>query len=115
MKHILVADDDTCVAALIARALPDYRVTIAHNGIEALALANTLPTCDLLITDYLMPSLLGDELTGRLRQSRPALKTLMITGHGAFIDTDSCPTDAQLSKPLHVRALRQVVDSLIGH
>ncbi len=115
MKHILIADDDRSMANLIARALPDCSVTVAHNGLEALALASSLPSCDLLITDDLMSTLMGDELTGRLRESRPALKTLLITGHGALVDADACPTDALLSKPLHIAELRQTITSLIGH
>jgi CheY-like chemotaxis protein len=115
MKRILLADDDTSVHRLVARALPEYSVTVTHNGLEALALASALPSCDLLITDYLMPALMGDELAGRLRSSRPGLKTLMITGHGDFIGADACQTDARLSKPLQIHELRQTVSRLIGH
>ena len=114
MKNVLIADDDLSVLALIARALPEYRIIAARNGFEALALASQLADCDLLITDYLMPMMTGDELAGRLRAARPTVKTLLVTGHTAFVDTRSCGTDAHLSKPFRPGELREAVASLIG-
>ncbi len=67
VKRILVLDDDALTLAVIERALPDYRVTVAPDGDTALVLASQLGTIDLVITDYLMPSMTGDELIGRLR------------------------------------------------
>jgi CheY-like chemotaxis protein len=114
MKSVLIADDDLSVLALIARALPEYRITTARNGFEALALASQLPDCDLLITDYLMPKMTGDELAGRLRAARPTVKTLLVTGHTAFVDAKDCGTDAHLAKPFRLAELRKAVASLIG-
>jgi DNA-binding NarL/FixJ family response regulator len=44
---------------------------------------------DLLITDYLMPDGTGEELITRLRETHPALKVLILTGHGARLMRDS--------------------------
>lgn len=114
MKHILVADDDAAVRNLIARVLPEYRITMAHDGVEALVLALGIDDCDLLITDYLMPEMTGDEVVGRVREKRPALKTLMLTGHYAFAGVLACEPDAHLPKPVAVAALRATVSQLIG-
>jgi two-component system response regulator YesN len=114
VKHVLVVDDDVAVANTVAAALCDYRVTIAHNGDEALALAAHLPPCVLLITDYLMPTMAGDELAGRMQERQPAIKTLLLTGYGAFIDVDASVVDAQLAKPFEFGVLRQTVADLIG-
>ena len=114
MKSVLIADDDISVLALMARALPGYRITTARNGFEALTLASKLPDCDLLITDYLMPMMTGDELAGRLRAAHPAVKTLLVTSHTAFVDTKECGTDAHLAKPFCRAELREAVASLIG-
>jgi hypothetical protein len=35
MKSVLIADDDISVLALMARALPEYRITTARNGFES--------------------------------------------------------------------------------
>jgi CheY-like chemotaxis protein len=114
MKSILVADDNVSLAAIIARALSDYRVTTAHNGLEALAIGASLPSCDLLITDYLMPALTGDEVANRLRAHHPNLKTLMVSGHYQMINIEDCGTDAVMAKPLQLSALRETVSELIG-
>ena len=114
MKNILVADDNVSLARLIARALAGYRVTTAHNGLEALALGASLPSCDLLIADYLMPALRGDQVADRLRAHHPHLKTLLVSGHDLMVDMRTCGPDAVMAKPLHFGALRRTVTSLIG-
>jgi CheY-like chemotaxis protein len=88
VKHILVVDDDALVLAVVERALPEYRVTVAPDGDTALTLASQLGTIDLVITDYLMPSMTGDEVIGRLRELRPGLKALVMTGHGDILSRD---------------------------
>ena len=114
MKHILVADDNTAMTALVERALPGYHVTVAHNGLEALVLARTLEHCDLLITDYLMPLLNGEQVAARLRAERPSVKTLLMTGFGPIVRPSADATDLQLPKPFAPRALREKVEALIG-
>jgi CheY-like chemotaxis protein len=114
MKTILVADDNVALAATIARALPGYRVATAHNGLEAVALGASLPTCDLLITDYLMPAFTGDQVAGRLRQHHPNLKTLIVSGHCGVVNMDACGSDLVLTKPLNLGKLRAAVAHLIG-
>jgi CheY-like chemotaxis protein len=114
MKHILVADDNIAMAALVANSLPGYKVTTAHNGLEALVLAKTLPNCDLVIADYVMPALTGAQLATRLRLERPSVKMLLMTGHGAQVDADDADSDDRLAKPFHVADLREKVAKLIG-
>jgi CheY-like chemotaxis protein len=114
MKQILIAEDDIPMAALIRRILPDYKVSTTHNGLEALAVGAGLPTCDLLITDYLMPGLTGDQLVGRLRRQHPHVKTLMLSAFGDLVDVHSCSPDDTLAKPFNAAALRERVSQLIG-
>jgi CheY-like chemotaxis protein len=114
MKNILVVDDDLSVLSLMARALEGYNVTVARHGLEAVALATTLPNLDLLITDYLMPAMAGDELAGRLRTTHPSLKTLLVTAHGAFVDAEICGTDGFLKKPFRCADLRDAVTRVLG-
>jgi CheY-like chemotaxis protein len=115
VKHILVVDDDALVLELIARALPEYRVTAAHDGDTALALAAHVGRIDLVITDYLMPSMTGDELIGRLRELRPDMKSLIVTGHGEILSRDDpgwWSSQAHITKPFEVAALREAVARL---
>jgi two-component system cell cycle sensor histidine kinase/response regulator CckA len=116
VKRILLVDDDGLMLTLMSKALPDFDVTIARDGEEAFAIASQL-RIDLLITDYLMPSMMGDELIGRLRERRPDLKVLVVTGHGGVL-ADEDPiwwqSEAHLTKPFRVDALREAVIRLIG-
>ena len=117
MKHILVVDDDVLLSALIQRTLHDCNVMIAPDGQTALALATPGQPLDLLITDYLMPSMTGDELLARLRARRPNLKALIITGHAETLARelpDWWAREAHLAKPFTVDALRGAVDRLVG-
>lgn len=117
MKHILVVDDDALMLSLITRALPDFALTLAHDGQEALAIVGQGARIDLVITDYLMPSMMGDELVGRLREQRPDLKSLLVTGHGPILereDPEWWNAQAHLSKPFRIDALREAVINLIG-
>jgi CheY-like chemotaxis protein len=114
MKRILVVEDNVGVGNVIAACLASYDVTVTHNGPEALARASQLSACDLLITDYLMPSIPGDEVARRLRLLHPAAKTMLLTGFGENITVDRSAVDVQLAKPFAPDALRDTVKHLIG-
>jgi CheY-like chemotaxis protein len=115
VKRILLVDDDTSVLQMLARALTSYELTTARDGQEALAVANGRPL-DLLITDYLMPQMTGDELIARMRERHPDLKALVITGHGDVLDRESpgwWREVAHLAKPFRIQALRDAVETLL--
>lgn len=117
MKHILVVDDDRTVLDLVGRALSDYRVTFGRDPDEALSAAARLSSLDLLITDYLMPSMTGEELIGRLRANWPGLQVLILTGHAALLDQENpswWANEAHLAKPASLSDLRATVAMLIG-
>jgi len=117
LKRILVVDDDALTLQVIARALEGYEVTVARDGDEALRLAAPGSRIDLLITDYLMPTMMGDELLGRIRERRPSLKTLVITGHSEILERELSEWwtgQPHLTKPFTIAALRDTVTRLIG-
>jgi CheY-like chemotaxis protein len=115
-RRILVVDDDSSVLQMLTRALDQYELTVARDGVEALALSHAQPALDLLITDYLMPEMTGDELIARMREQRPHLKALVITGHGDLLDRESPDwwrVEEHLTKPFRVQALRDAVARLL--
>ncbi|PYQ84618.1 MAG: hypothetical protein DMG02_30540 [Acidobacteria bacterium] len=117
VKHILVVDDDALMLSVIGRALQDYEVTLARDGDEALRVTAPGMRLDLLITDYLMPAMMGDELLGRMRERRPSLKALVISGHGGLLERempDWWRAQPHLEKPFAISALRDLVVRLIG-
>ena len=59
-----------------------YKVLEACDGMEALALYRTLDTpVDLLLTDIVMPRMSGRELSDRLRELKPDLKVIFMSGY----------------------------------
>ena len=116
-KHVVVVDDDTLTLNLVERTLSDYRVSTARDGAEALAILSTSDPVHLLLTDYLMPVMTGEELVKRARVQRPELPVLIMTGHGnavAVADPVWWAAERHLSKPFRLEVLRAAVESLIG-
>jgi len=117
MKHILIVDDDMGILSLVAKVLADYELLVACCGEDALAAASRAGRLDLLVTDYLMPSMQGDELIGRLREAQPDLKVLILTGHVETLDAANLSwwdAERRLAKPFGATALRNAVIDLIG-
>jgi len=115
MKRILIVDDDAAVLEVLTRALSSlYDVSAAHDGPEALNLAGQQPV-DLVITDYLMPIMTGDELIVRFREVQPEAKVLMITGHGDLLDREGPEWWREvrhLGKPFRIQVLRETVAAM---
>jgi two-component system cell cycle sensor histidine kinase/response regulator CckA len=117
MKTILVVDDDSAVLEVVGRALEGYRVWLARDPDEGMQMAASLPTLELLVTDFMMPSMTGDELIGWLRAERPGLKVLILTGHSDLLDRENpswWTQEAHLPKPVELARLRAKVAELIG-
>jgi PAS domain S-box-containing protein len=84
-QTILVVDDDDNVRAVARDVLREngYRVLEARTGEEADQLAaGYAGSIRLVITDVIMPGMNGPDLVVRLRQSRPELRTLFMSGYG---------------------------------
>jgi CheY-like chemotaxis protein len=115
MKNILVVDDNIGLANVIAATLSAYQVTVTHNAAEALVRATMLPSCDLLITDYVMPGMDGDSLASRLREIHPGARTLLVSGFGDYVTLNNPGAlDFRLNKPFSPLELRETVSALIG-
>jgi len=114
-KHILLVEDDPGALESIKLLLHIDRhiVTEANNGREALdRLAEQ--RFDLVILDYFMPGMRGDELAVALKAIAPGLPILMITAYLEKLGDADKPVDAVLAKPFAVDELRQTVAKLLG-
>ncbi len=83
-ETILVAEDNSMVRTLLGRLLPGlgYRTIMASSAAESIDLAmNRREAIDLLLTDVVMPDLNGRELLERVRQYRPHIKVLFMSGY----------------------------------
>jgi PAS domain S-box-containing protein len=81
---VLLVEDERPVRAVSQRVLEHegYTVLTAEDGFEALAIAETYSgTIDLLVTDVVLPGLDGRALNARLRERRPGIRVLYMTGY----------------------------------
>jgi two-component system cell cycle sensor histidine kinase/response regulator CckA len=119
-ETILVVEDNDMVRRLTQSLLQmqGYKVLAASNGQEALSAAEAgAAPIDLLLADVVMPDMNGPDLAVKLREKRPTLKVLFMSGysdnaveqHGVLeVDTDF------IQKPFSVGGLaaklREVLD-----
>jgi len=108
--NILLVEDDPAVRQSIKLLLSidRHKVTEAANGHEALQLF-TGSRYDFVITDYLMPGMLGDELAQNIKAIAPAQPVLMVTAYLEKLVDAGKPADAVLGKPLSIDDLRRAM------
>lgn len=85
-ETVLVAEDEDVVRLMIAESLErrGYRVLTACDGRDALAVANRFGgRIDLLLTDVAMPEMNGVLLARALRESRPEMRVMYMSGSPA--------------------------------
>jgi len=114
VKRILLVDDEGFVRETVRLLLGQigYRVVEANNGAEALGLF-VRGHFDLVMTDYEMPFLKGNELATRIRRLAPRQPILMMTGFGYRASEDN-PVDAVITKPLDFERLRTLMEDLLS-
>jgi len=80
---VLVVDDDESFRSLVADRLSrtGHRVAAAAGGEAALGL---LREVDVAVVDLLMPGMDGLTLLKKIRESRPEVAVVMLTGHGTI-------------------------------
>ncbi|MGI9592245.1 MAG: ATP-binding protein, partial [Myxococcota bacterium] len=82
--HVLVVDDEESVRRVARRLLEraGHRVSEACNGQEAIRLCTESDDPpDLVLTDWVMPRMGGEELALRLRGLRPEIRLVFMSGY----------------------------------
>lgn len=101
-EAVLVVEDQPAVLELTRRVLDThgYEVHVAQSGADALALLDdgTLAV-DLLLTDVMMPGMLGNELAGQVRVRRPGTRVLYMSGYADAAVTDDPESGGVVAKP----------------
>src|SRR5664280_2288935 len=97
-KRILVVDDEPCVREAFCMMLKfdGHSVTVANDGAEALDLF-TKGNFDLVMTDFEMPVMKGDELAVRIKQLAPKQPILMLTAYEKVLGDSENPVDSILN------------------
>lgn len=116
--RVLVVDDDDNMRVFIERVLQmaGYATASAADGDDAIALASKSDPFDLLITDEMMPRMVGHQLARYMRERYLDMKVLYLTGFRdeLFKAKGSLWADeAFLDKPVTPEALQQAVAQLL--
>jgi two-component system, cell cycle sensor histidine kinase and response regulator CckA len=85
---ILIVEDEPSILKLASRILGElgYTVLTAESPQQAMALVHERPVeIELLITDVVMPTMNGRELSNKLHELCPKLKTLFMSGYTANV------------------------------
>jgi two-component system, cell cycle sensor histidine kinase and response regulator CckA len=80
--RVLVVDDDENMRMFVDRVLCDggYETQTAEDGDDAIAIAATTEPFDLLVTDEMMPRMVGHQLARYMRERYLDIKVLYLSG-----------------------------------
>lgn len=113
-RHILVVDDEPSVRDAVKMLLEfdGHSVITASSGMEGLELFGQ-GKYDLVITDFMMPAMKGDELAVAVKARAPGQPVVMITGNAAMLKPVKNPlqaVDFVINKPFLLEDLREAIE-----
>ena len=118
--HVLLAEDEVAVAAIIQDFLIDagYQVTRAADGIEALDVLSR-GAFDLLLTDIRMPRLDGVGLIEQMRRAYPHMPVVVLSGYMTpaaqqALSLLGVPLGAVLDKPCALLILMEAIQTALS-
>ena len=107
-KVLLVDDEREFVQTLSERLLMrDMGSAVAYDGESALAMIGE-DEPEVMILDLKMPGIDGIEVLKRVKQTRPEIEVIILTGHGSEVDRATClglGAFAYLQKPVDIEML----------
>lgn len=116
--QILVVDDEPSVRQAIKMVLKfqGHEVQTVNGGEAALALLEH-ENFDLIITDYSMEGMKGNQLAATIKKCRPDQPIIMATAFAADFQPSGKPTggvDCVLSKPFTLVELREAIAGVMS-
>jgi len=102
---LLCVDDDATVLSALRTLLkntlgPQCQIELAESGQEALEICQELhdegQQVNIVISDFIMPSMRGDELLVRLHEKFPDMVKIMLTGQSDFAGVKRVINEARL-------------------
>jgi DNA-binding response OmpR family regulator len=116
-KTILVIEDDPDVRSMIVKHLKHqgFDVVTAQDGMQGLKKLKA-GGYDLVITDIVMPYVSGTGLVTALKESKPHIPVIAITGYGEEPEAVATEkkADLVLSKPVMMSELKEHIARLLS-
>jgi signal transduction histidine kinase/ActR/RegA family two-component response regulator len=115
--RILLVEDEPGLRDIAQRVLAraGFEVTAAAGPDEAILAAESMAEpIDLLLSDVVMPGMRGPELAIRLREGRPGLRVLLVSGYAEeIVEGDRDDSLPFLAKPFSAESLLSAVDNAL--
>ncbi|GAA6160842.1 hypothetical protein NBRC116589_30160 [Ruegeria sp. HU-ET01832] len=117
-EHILLVDDDENILYVTRRLLTryGYRVEAYSQPMRALDAFRAAPdSYDVIVSDLMMPELMGTDLIASVQAVRPDVPTILVSSY--FDDADSPAESDQtvrVQKPYDVQSLARIIRSLMA-
>jgi len=113
---VAIVDDDRRLLESLEELLESAgHAARTFSSAQTLLNSNALPEIDCLITDIGMPGMDGFELQRLIREKRPDLPVILITGRHEIAELSQAKHNRFLRKPFDMRALLAAIgDALTG-
>jgi CheY-like chemotaxis protein/predicted regulator of Ras-like GTPase activity (Roadblock/LC7/MglB family) len=119
-KQLLIVDDEheilKALASYIGKLCEEYTVDTAVCGSDALEKVKENPY-ELIITDYMMPTMDGLELAKAVREISPETKVILITAYGSKelrASVSELNLEGFIDKPFSMEQIQTIVEDAIG-
>ena len=119
-ESVLVVEDEPMLRQLTCRSLREfgYHVVEAANGASALATVEQMGTAlDVVVSDVVMPGMSGREMGHRIRELRPELPMLFLSGYTGedvvqrgLLDPEAAFLQKPFSPDVLCHRVRQLLD-----
>jgi two-component system, cell cycle sensor histidine kinase and response regulator CckA len=116
-RGILVVDDDEPLRTMMGEHLRDlgFAVTEAADPVAALEmLKDRSRRVDLVVTDLVMPKMSAPHFVERLRELRPSIRILRVSGYPRHHHPRLAEDVPFLQKPFTLEALEEAVHSALA-
>lgn len=117
VKSVLIIDDEPLIAELLTSILGriDIQCKVASYGQAGLDLFNQ-DIFDLVITDLGMPDMSGWDVSKAVKEKRPEVPVIIITGWGLDPDPNKIKdskVDQVITKPFQIDQLEKIITDLL--
>lgn len=123
-ENVLLVEDEDALREVTRRILErnGYHVVAAAGGPEAIELAeHSAEHFDLLLSDVIMPHLLGSELASRMKELRPGIRVLYMSGYAqpvlasqGTLDPGVVLVEKPFSETTLLHRVREVLETTAG-
>ncbi len=115
--RILFVDDDKDILMMVEQYLQmqGYDITTVNSGLKALDLIRD-QDINIVFTDYKMPEFNGLELLAAVKQYKPGIEVIIVTGYGSMesaVQAMKFGCYDYLQKPFKLDHLKLIIDRII--